>query len=387
MQDVSEIRLRTASIEIGFWLTVVVCLSSFVYVLLTSEQPNRGLITLVFAVALVAAFAIKAIPADVIVHSRFREAFFVTWSALDIALIGLVAGLDGGVTSPFATLWFLTLIFAGISYPFASMLAASVLNLLGFGIVAAVAGNPSLDYVWFMLASLAFACGMCAWQAHKHDVQREELARVSRSDPLTACLNRRGFEERFAAEVSDIGAPRPPVRADPAGPRPVQARQRQPWPRRRGRPPVLGRCEHDVPCFGRATPSAGSAVTSSRSSCPVRASETPSPSPTGFAQRLRHASRSPPGWRVSRPTAPTATSCYQPCGFRAVRVQARCRITYCARTARAVLGGGARAGRGRPDGRAGGALVLGRPLRGGHRTGARLVRVRACPAPHGRDAA
>jgi diguanylate cyclase (GGDEF)-like protein/putative nucleotidyltransferase with HDIG domain len=203
MQDVSEIRLRTASVEIGFWLTVVVCLSSFVYVLLTSEQPNRGLITLVFAVALVAAFAIKALPADAIVHSRFREAFFVTWSALDIALIGLVAGLDGGVTSPFATLWFLTLIFAGISYPFASMLAASVLNLLGFGIVAAVAGDPSVDYVWFMLASLAFACGMCAWQAQKHDVQREDLARVSRSDPLTGCLNRRGFEERLAAEVSD----------------------------------------------------------------------------------------------------------------------------------------------------------------------------------------
>ncbi len=203
MQDVSEIRLRTASIEIGFWLTVVVCLSSFVYVVLTSEQPNRGLITLIFAVALIAAFAIKALPADAIVHSRFRETFFVTWSALDIALIGLVAGLDGGVTSPFASLWFLTLIFAGISYPFGSMLAASVLNLLGFGIVAAVAGDPSVDYVWFMLASLAFACGMCAWQAQKHDVQREDLARVSRSDPLTGCLNRRGFEECLAAEVSD----------------------------------------------------------------------------------------------------------------------------------------------------------------------------------------
>jgi len=203
MQDVSEIRLRTASIEIGFWLTVVVCLSSFGYVLLTWDQPNRGLITVIFVVALIAAFAIKALPADAIVHSRFREAFFITWSALDIALIGLVTGLDGGVTSPFAELWFLTLIFAGISYPFASMLAASVLNMLVFGVVAAVAGNPPVDYVWFMLASLAFACGMCAWQAHKHDVQREHLARVSRSDPLTGCLNRRGFEERFAAELSD----------------------------------------------------------------------------------------------------------------------------------------------------------------------------------------
>ena len=203
MQDVSESRLRAASIEIGFWLTIVVCIASFGYAAVTWDQPNRPLLLAIFTVAFIAALVIKALPADAIVHSRFREAFFVTWSALDIALIGLVTGLDGGVTSPFATLWFLTLIFAAISYPFASMLVASVLNMLGFATVAVVAGDPPVDYVWFMLASLAFACGMCAWQANKHDVQREHLARVSRSDPLTSCLNRRGFEERFAAEVSD----------------------------------------------------------------------------------------------------------------------------------------------------------------------------------------
>jgi diguanylate cyclase (GGDEF)-like protein/putative nucleotidyltransferase with HDIG domain len=203
MQDVSESRLRTSTIEIGLWLTLLVCLSSFVYILLTWDQPNRDLITVVFVIAVIAAFVIKAVPADAIVHSRFCEAFFVTWSALDIALIAFVTALDGGVTSPFATLWFLTLIFAAISYPFASMLAASALNLLGFAIVAAVVGDTPLDYAGFVLASLALACAMCAWQAHKHDVQREHLARVSRSDPLTGCLNRRGFEERFAAELSD----------------------------------------------------------------------------------------------------------------------------------------------------------------------------------------
>jgi diguanylate cyclase (GGDEF)-like protein/putative nucleotidyltransferase with HDIG domain len=83
------------------------------------------------------------------------------------------------------------------------MLAACVLNLLGFAIVAGFVGDTPIDYAGFVLASLAAACAMCAWQAHKHDVQREHLARVSRSDPLTGCLNRRGFEERLAAELSD----------------------------------------------------------------------------------------------------------------------------------------------------------------------------------------
>jgi diguanylate cyclase (GGDEF)-like protein len=43
---------------------------------------------------------------------------------------------------------------------------------------------------------------MCAWLARHHTAQREELARVSRADPLTGCLNRRGFEERLSAELT-----------------------------------------------------------------------------------------------------------------------------------------------------------------------------------------
>jgi len=43
---------------------------------------------------------------------------------------------------------------------------------------------------------------MSAFQARNHDRQRAALTRVSRADPLTGCLNRRGFEERAIAEIS-----------------------------------------------------------------------------------------------------------------------------------------------------------------------------------------
>src|SRR3954454_10497741 len=42
---------------------------------------------------------------------------------------------------------------------------------------------------------------MCAWQARNQQQHRDELSRVSRSDALTGALNRRGFDERFAAEL------------------------------------------------------------------------------------------------------------------------------------------------------------------------------------------
>jgi diguanylate cyclase (GGDEF)-like protein/putative nucleotidyltransferase with HDIG domain len=44
---------------------------------------------------------------------------------------------------------------------------------------------------------------MCAWQAQNHDQQRERLTLVSRTDPLTGCLNRRGFGERVKAELEE----------------------------------------------------------------------------------------------------------------------------------------------------------------------------------------
>jgi diguanylate cyclase (GGDEF)-like protein/putative nucleotidyltransferase with HDIG domain len=51
---------------------------------------------------------------------------------------------------------------------------------------------------------------MCLWQARNREQQhaelesqRDELARMSRADPLTGALNRRGFEERLELELAE----------------------------------------------------------------------------------------------------------------------------------------------------------------------------------------
>ena len=53
-----------------------------------------------------------------------------------------------------------------------------------------------------MFAAVLFSTAlMGVWQARNHERVREELARMSRTDPLTGCLNRRGFEERARRAV------------------------------------------------------------------------------------------------------------------------------------------------------------------------------------------
>jgi diguanylate cyclase (GGDEF)-like protein len=79
--------------------------------------------------------------------------------------------------------------------------AAIVLTQVTMGIAEGDA--PSQTFA--LAGSLVAAAAMCALISRLHHRQRTELARVSRADPLTDCLNRRGFQERLAAELADAG--------------------------------------------------------------------------------------------------------------------------------------------------------------------------------------
>jgi diguanylate cyclase (GGDEF)-like protein len=64
-------------------------------------------------------------------------------------------------------------------------------------------GEPDPSRLSIFATSLAVVAVLCAWQAELADRRRRELAMVSRADPLTGCLNRRGFEERLSAELDE----------------------------------------------------------------------------------------------------------------------------------------------------------------------------------------
>jgi diguanylate cyclase (GGDEF)-like protein len=86
--------------------------------------------------------------------------------------------------------------------------------------LAVVLGGAPLSYELLFTAMLFCTGAMSAWQARNHDHQHQALMDVSRADPLTGCLNRRGFEERAVAEIAtaaretreSAGAPCRPMR-------------------------------------------------------------------------------------------------------------------------------------------------------------------------------
>jgi diguanylate cyclase (GGDEF)-like protein len=65
-----------------------------------------------------------------------------------------------------------------------------------------IAGSPGGWFVAMRLAGAAAVMVLCAAQGREAAARRAQLIRLSRVDVLTDCLNRRGFEERFAAELA-----------------------------------------------------------------------------------------------------------------------------------------------------------------------------------------
>jgi diguanylate cyclase (GGDEF)-like protein len=143
-----------------------------------------------------------ALPIERIAAGRWCEPFFLAWSACVIGVITGLVALDGGVSSPTSTLFFLPLAFAALAYPIKSLVAVGAMALSAYLTLAIALGDVPHPNVWIWSCTLIGATWICARQAANHAEQRRALNELSRTDSLTECLNRRGFEEQFAIELA-----------------------------------------------------------------------------------------------------------------------------------------------------------------------------------------
>jgi len=173
-----EVQGRLASVKVGLWLSVVVCVGGALYAVDEWGRPNRELILVVIGLGLLSVPLVRSLPLERIVRSPYADLFFAGWSIADILLIATIAGLDGGSNSGYMLLLILPFLFAALSYPPRTIVAVGLAALIAFFVVAFAVGGG------FPLAGFGLFAGGCiallaAWEARNLALQRAELAETA----------------------------------------------------------------------------------------------------------------------------------------------------------------------------------------------------------------
>ena len=203
--DFSEVKFRLRIAGARIWLTYLIATVFGAYAVGTWDGTDQLALVAIAGGYLAWGMLVRLLPLDKIVHSRSHDIFFLGWSIAEVAVIAAAMAIDGGSDSPLAALLFIPLVVAALTYAPMMVLAVGTLELLAYLMLAVnVGGRDDLSLSLFAV-SLGITALVCAWQTRIRDAQRDELNRISRADPLTGCLNRRGFLERLEAEVDEAG--------------------------------------------------------------------------------------------------------------------------------------------------------------------------------------
>jgi diguanylate cyclase (GGDEF)-like protein len=191
--DDLETRFWLRTVAAGGWATFGACAGGLAYVGLYAETPNRVAIAAVIGVVMaLGVIGLWLVPWEKFVRSSYREAVLLGWSLFTVVVIGLVAALDGGATSPMAIALVLPACFASLAYSLVRVLIVGVASELALGALVLV-GSPGTGTVLVGAVVLGGIATIGARQAEFHHEWRRRLAYYSQTDPLTGLLNRRGF--------------------------------------------------------------------------------------------------------------------------------------------------------------------------------------------------
>lgn len=209
--DFTEVRFRIESVRAGVRFMLVICSAGWGYAAATWPQPNRYLIAALFGVAAVLALGVMLSTGERLVRSIWYEPLLLAWTATSVGLAAGVSIADGGSVSPLALLFFIPLIFAALSFRPTAVVLLSLLNFAAYFTVNLVGAQPNPESVGFFAVCLAAVAVICAWHARNQEARRNDLAHVSRADPLTGCLNRRGLDERLDAALAQASSAAQPM--------------------------------------------------------------------------------------------------------------------------------------------------------------------------------
>ena len=198
-----------AHMRIGFGIVLLETLVVMVYLVFTPAGPHRPLLWVTVAIWFVGA-ATGVCLAPVIARRSWRSVYTVTWTVASTYAVGLVAALDGGMTSPLLLLLFLPLVYGTLTLTPPAATACGASALLSVVLVAVVdrhlVAMQGRTYMLFAAlvgaATLSVAASSHRTRIEEHERSlRAELAELAGTDELTGCSVRHVLGQHMDQEI------------------------------------------------------------------------------------------------------------------------------------------------------------------------------------------
>jgi diguanylate cyclase (GGDEF)-like protein len=174
-----------------------------IYTLAFADGDRLGMGLVIALAGCLGIAVLRVISWERVIASERLEAALLCWSLLMVAAVAGVSALDGGATSPLALALLLPAIFASLAYSLRRVVLIAATAEVAF-LALTLIGSPGAGFVLIFCATLAGAAVMAVWQARFHQAWRRQLARSSRTDPLTGLLNRRGLAQASDLAFADL---------------------------------------------------------------------------------------------------------------------------------------------------------------------------------------
>jgi len=202
-------RFWLAHLLLGFGVFLLETLVVMLYLGLTPHGPHRALLWAITALWLVSAVIGMAF-APLIASRPWRSSYSVWWTITSTFAVGLVAMLDGGITSPILLLLFLPLVYGTLMFTARSAAVCGISALVTLSLVAAVDGGlAAAEGRTFMLFGAVAGAAVLSVTAavNRNHIERHEalllatLADLASTDELTGCAVRRVIRQRTEVEI------------------------------------------------------------------------------------------------------------------------------------------------------------------------------------------
>src|SRR4051812_19585535 len=136
----SEVEFRARVVRAGVRVTYATAAAALAYLLASPNGAHRPLQLALAGSAALDGLAISRLPRRWLIASQSADLRMALWNAAHIVMAVVLCLLDGGTTSPFMTIFFLSVAFAAVSLPKPAVVWLAALDVAGVLTVALAHG-------------------------------------------------------------------------------------------------------------------------------------------------------------------------------------------------------------------------------------------------------